>query len=442
MLLKTDLKLRVAFIGNMANNHYREVKALREGRIIDADLFMVNDKKDLTRLPESDEPSLKNNYPEWIKIYEGVKTSKLSILLLLFGITGLLKKQNDAILKKLNKYNICIMSGDDVRLAPLIKPITIFRATGGDLTVYPIFNFKEMAELNPSYANSNYLSYIRNRFQWFLDKMSYRIAIKSCDYIDEGFGSPYKLALKKLNVSKRKIIHFFRLAIDTSIFLKRSDTMSIRERFALKKFNFIIFLPSRMMIKNSDVLKDTGQWKASDNALKGFKYFLDKTSDEERKSIGLLIPERNFTPDLRWAKDFVKENDLLDNVRFIRGNYDHGLSRSEMIDIFSISDLVMDDFGAGWYGSIVVEALSCGVPVVSYVPEELLNKMFPWHPIQIAKEPSEICHQLLKCFRDPRFLKSVGIKSRQWAIEFHSNETIKKRLELKLSNFYRSFLNE
>ena len=53
MLLKTDLKLRVAFIGNMANNHYREVKALREGGIIDADLFMVNDKKDLIKIVNS-----------------------------------------------------------------------------------------------------------------------------------------------------------------------------------------------------------------------------------------------------------------------------------------------------------------------------------------------------------------------------------------------------
>ena len=77
--------MKIAFVGNIANNFYREVKALQNSSIISADLFLVHSSCDNTVLPESDEPELRDNYPIWIIQYCGFKTSKLAIFTFIIG---------------------------------------------------------------------------------------------------------------------------------------------------------------------------------------------------------------------------------------------------------------------------------------------------------------------------------------------------------------------
>ena len=187
------------------------------------------------------------------------------------------------------------------------------------------------------------------------------------------------------------------------------------------------------MINNAEILMDTGQWKASDNAIYGFKHFLENVPKKKLNKIALLIPERTITPDLAVAKKIISILNISENVLFCSGSDMKGLSRDEMLDIYSLSNVVMDDFGAGWYGSVAVEALACGVPLVTYVPTKLLESMFPWHPIQVAKTPIEIGEALLNLYEDKETAENLSIKSKQWVDEFHSNAVVRKRLESSLA---------
>ncbi len=59
--------MRIAFYPNICNNFYVLAKALREKLNIDAHLYL-NPEMDFQNMPESDDPSLANNYPGWIHI--------------------------------------------------------------------------------------------------------------------------------------------------------------------------------------------------------------------------------------------------------------------------------------------------------------------------------------------------------------------------------------
>ena len=99
-----------------------------------------------------------------------------------------------------------------------------------------------------------------------------------------------------------------------------------------------------------------------------------------------------------------------------------------------MSSVVLDDFGAGWYGSLVVEALSCEVPVISHVPDDVMSEMFEWHPIQNAASSEDIMFALLSLYRNKDLRSELAIKSRTWVLQYHSNQAIKTRLRSGLQS--------
>lgn len=424
--------MKIALVGNIANNFYREAKALQNSSSISAELYFYFNPDDNTRLPESDEPILKNNYPDWIKTYDGVRVSFRTLLLFAVGIKKPLLKRNEAIVRRLDKYELCVLSGEDVCLAPFLKNKKMFRATGADLTVYPIFSYKQINELYPSPQAKTWFSSLRDKLYWKLYQHLWKQSIQSCDFADAGHGAPFRKALRKIKYPENKIVNIFRLAIDTSIFKERLNAIELRKKWGLADYKFIIFLPSRIMLRATQILVDTGQWKASDNAIYGFLNFLNRIQVDERKNIVLVIPERTINSDLQQAKQIIDDHKMNNNVIFISGEKAEGLSRNEMIDLYSLSDVVMDDFGAGWYGSIVVEAMSCGIPVVTYAPKDLMESLFPWNPIRNAKTPEEIGEALFLLYSDDKLRVRTKEESRQWVTEFHSNDAVRTNLELEL----------
>lgn len=86
-------------------------------------------------------------------------------------------------------------------------------------------------------------------------------------------------------------------------------------------------------------------------------------------------------------------------MRFIRGEESVALTKPEMIELYSLASVCMDDFGTGgWFGSVVVEALSCSCPVITWVSPEFMEEHYEWHPILLAQTKAEIKEQLIKIY--------------------------------------------
>src|SRR5207248_4826794 len=62
---------------------------------------------------------------------------------------------------------------------------------------------------------------------------------------------------------------------------------------------------------------------------------------------------------------YRRSSDLTDQVLWLQPPRPDGFTRDELIDLYAISDVVADQFGAGFFGYVVLEALSVGRPVLS-----------------------------------------------------------------------------
>src|SRR6185369_16680425 len=106
--------------GNMCNNFYTLAKTLRKELNIDAHLYL-SDNVDFQHKPESDDPELLNNYPDWIHMAPE------------WDAFLYLRKWDKRFINELNKYDIVFLSDLGPAMAPKIKGKTIFFTTGSDI---------------------------------------------------------------------------------------------------------------------------------------------------------------------------------------------------------------------------------------------------------------------------------------------------------------------
>jgi hypothetical protein len=96
--------------------------------------------------------------------------------------------------------------------------------------------------------------------------------------------------------------------------------------------------------------------------------------------------------------------------------------------LYAACDVVADDFGAGWFGSIVVEAAASSKPVVTYVDETVMGDLFTWHPILNRRLPADIASTFLSLYRSKYLLSETGRISRIWFEEFFSSTAARRYL--------------
>ena len=134
-------------------------------------------------------------------------------------------------------------------------------------------------------------------------------------------------------------------------------------------------------------------------------------------------------------KYFSRFVNLKENVIILKSKYQQTLNRIEMIEIYSISNITFDDFGVGWYGSVVVEALSCSCPVITYVKKNYLDYHFKWHPLLLANNVNKISQMVLKLYSDKSYLKNIRDNSLKWIKEYHSEEAVSNQYEILLKKW-------
>jgi glycosyltransferase involved in cell wall biosynthesis len=423
--------LKIALLGNIANNFFREAYLLR-GESINVDCFISSSDLQEGRPsnPTSDFEDAEAAKFFWIKKIPYEKFSKISRLLIylpsFFNI--FMCKEAKKFLKDLSAYDINFYSSSEILLLPHVKNIGVIRPTGSDLTISPVLTPREFRALRPHveiFQRNKIKKKILDFIFLTLNRRAYMRSYKKAKFVINSRSSPYVESLKRMKISSPNDQYSIPLAIDHEIFKKNIKPSEILQKYDLDTDAFLVFLPSRIMIKNSKLHQATGQWKASDTAIRGFYKFLMDLPEEERIKTFLMIPDRTLSDDLELAKKLISELKINQNVLFLKGRNESGLSRSEMIPIYSQSSVVLDDFGAGWYGSVVVEALACECPVITFLTPYKLSS-FLWHPFLIAKSENEIASQLHILHNDSELKNNIGQKSREWSKIYHATESVFK----------------
>ena len=392
--------MRIAFYGNTCNNFFAIARAVRRASDIDAHLFIDSDA-DWMQFPESENPELRNNYPDWI--HKGPYHS----------MAARFWPGRSPLVKELKGFDVVMVSGGGVRLAPFVDSRFIFYVTGWDLTMSP-FPIR-FIRLPPSGILRKGAALLGGFWQ--------RQGIKAVDQLWSQPFSPFTLAAERLNIEPRRIVpKYFPIMLDTELYKPdpeayRKDDPNIRRM--LEGHDFVVFHPSRMMFNQAPEFVEAGNWKGNDRLIEGFARFV---RDNPAARPALVLIDHAFSPDLQLAKDLVRRLGIEKQVVWLKGPHQRGFDRTDIIPFYAVADVVADEFGIGWFGSVVVEGMAMGKPVLCHVDEAVMKQLYPWHPILSPRTPDEIASCLSDLYRDPEARRRRGEQSRKWAVEFHSLE--------------------
>src|SRR6185295_747744 len=145
----------------------------------------------------------------------------------------------------------------------------IFVTGGGDLTLMP---FAER------YAALDSAAGVLKALAWRLRAHWQRRGILAASSVLTQPFQPFMEALRQLGVAPARIAGTTSLlTLDTERFKRRDEAPARGDQplpEALQGCDFLVFHPSRMMLRDTPVLRETGQWKANEVLLRGFAAFV------------------------------------------------------------------------------------------------------------------------------------------------------------------------
>ena len=389
--------MRIAFYGNVCNNHYQIAKALRKYSDFDVHVY-IDDNADPQQLPESDDPELLNDYPSWIHKKRLVRLSDK------------LFPWRAPLVDELSEYDLVVVSGIGPMFAQFCDTPVAFLSAGADLT---------MASF-PIEFISRYPTLGRKLKALWIGPWQKR-GIQRCREVWTQPFAPFRTAVKKLGLPNERVpTTYFPVAIDTARIKEdaaphASEMDAVRE--ITSRFDFTVFHPSRLMMHDSRATRASGQWKGNDILFRAFARFV---ADSGALRAGLVVIDRPASPDIGSARDLVEELGIGRNVLWLKPPRAFGFSRAELMTLYSIADVVADDFGVGWFGSVVLEGLAAGRPVLCYVDEAAMGQLYPSHPLFSSHEVAENAQFLMDLYRSPALRRTRGEAGRLWVAAYHS----------------------
>ena len=317
-------------------------------------------------------------------------------------------------------YDIHLLSQNGLILAfPLNRNTSIFSPTGYDLTVVPF----------PSvYFDRTKLKRPVNLAIRFIRSILFRIRLRK---VSEIWATPFPVithALGKLEIFTR---HYKYFPFPTNIKVDIFDNSQIKIKYGISDCNFIVFNPNRFLMKRSPQRIESGHLKGNDIAIKAFAVLasefnvkaklllIDKCGEEEREAIE-LIQFLGIEDKVVWVNRQLNKN---------------ALSRAEMAELYSISDAVFGEFGAGWFGTTTVEAAFFAKPIICYSDENVIAKFFNINPFLSSLDVTEISKILLNLFLNEETRIECGNKSFEWFNLYFSDDAIRTFWQDKFSNF-------
>jgi glycosyltransferase involved in cell wall biosynthesis len=210
------------------------------------------------------------------------------------------------------------------------------------------------------------------------------------------------------------------VVIDNDLFAETSSTtekMSELSKEIETQFDFVVFHPSRISIRSDELEIAAGDWKASHLLLEGFAAFIQRHKDAR---IGLMLIQNELAYDYRFARKRCCDLDIEDHVMWLDPGPAGFFSRREMAQLYTMADVVAVDFGIGWFGVSALEGLSVGRPILNYLDEDVMSKLYPWHPMINVRNPGDIAAALDRLYQDPDYRLEIGKKGREWIRRFHA----------------------
>jgi len=133
---------------------------------------------------------------------------------------------------------------------------------------------------------------------------------------------------------------------------------------------------------------------------------------------------------IKKGQDFEKSLSLLKDGN-IEGKYivlPKPLNQNELGKQYQECNIVVDQFGVGSLGSIGLEAMYYGKPVLAYILEDVYEQLYGEKPpVLNAQNQSELFQIFEKIMNEPKYLDEISKKSKIWIEKYHSTDKVIKK---------------
>jgi glycosyltransferase involved in cell wall biosynthesis len=164
--------------------------------------------------------------------------------------------------------------------------------------------------------------------------------------------------------------------------------------------------------------------KSNDYLFRAFARFLRDEPDS------LLIAVRKGR-DVGRSEALIRELGISANVQWIPP-----MTKANLVRLLNSVDAFCDQFSTGYCGVAALEALSCGVPVFTFLDPNLVGEA-PLPPVLRSGTTDETYAALKRFVADPQGVKSLGCEGREWVLKYHSWEAS----ALRYGELYRRCLS-
>lgn len=394
--------LRIAFLGNVANCLLPVALALREEGF-DADLF-VDDAAPSTARPDHADPTLAN--APWIRRGPW------------FTARALLRPRRARVVRLLAGYDLVVVSGPGPVFAQFAGRPWCWWVSGADLTATPFpWAFRT--------------AFSTRRRTWGAYPLAYwqrRAAPRAQEIWVQPF-APMREAIRRLGLTTPPVAdRYLPLIVDADALREWArepvppSLRSITDR--MDAAELVVFHPSRLVMSATAANRRSGQWKGNDRLLQGLAELRDRGQADR---VLLVLPDAVASRDVTQAKALSLTLGVEDHVLWASPPTGDAFTRHEMAQLYAHSHVVADEFAAGWFGFVTLEACAIGRPVVSHLDEAAMAILYPeGHPMRTALEPAEIANRLHE-LRDPDLRAAVGAAGEAWVRAHHSSAAAKGR---------------
>jgi hypothetical protein len=387
--------MKIAFIYDVCNNLFLVAKYLRS-KGHEVDLYVV-DGRGINTMPESDDGSLAQGYPKWIKRTKNLRFRNY----LNFNKTDLYEK--------FKEYDLVAGSAEFVYFSHQIPTRSVFCVSGMDLFQRP-FLFNQVVR---NYFKKGMLKHAL--FNMLLSIFAKKGIRQSTAIISDDV-DVYRQKIIQLNVDLKK---YFAtpsyVLLDEKRFVRQENIALdfFHSSSDLLKLKMNIFMPSRLLFDDSLSDKASGDWKANDVLFRALAMLPDNLKDNYQ----LILLDSEMSRDVALAKKVIRDLGIEHMVVWLWKEDRKAFTRNEILSLYSISDIVVDDFGLGWMGSIAIESLLMGCHLITYAERSI--RKYGSIPFDSVKNDFEVA-DLLNFYSQNRDVLELKKKNgRNWAVNWH-----------------------
>ena len=144
--------------------------------------------------------------------------------------------------------------------------------------------------------------------------------------------------------------------------------------------------------------------------------------DSDNKIIRIVhAPSKRSIKGTQYVLDAYKTLEKeFDNIELILVE---GKTQQEALEIYKNADIIVDQLFVGTYGVFAIESMALGKPVITYISDEMKEKLPEELPI-ISADSKTIEKALAKLIRDGNLRRQKGIEGRQYVEDYHDNVKI------------------